>query len=188
MEEKFKNATSKTELENDKGKALTAGLGAVTGAAAVGAAVYVHVSSPDEEPDVAGEVQSGHLSDAVVSSVSHPNAPAASEEETPVNEEVDVWVEAEDVSLVQDVSLPSGIAGEYVDDGLTLASPPFDVVDMEGNEVLPEDMLLSDEQVAQDFQESDVLENSFDSPFFEESVEQNLDDDAYPYGTNTYLI
>ena len=55
MDETRKTKQPESEFSQDKEKAILAGLGAVTGAAAVGAAVYSHETSEGNNVDASGD-------------------------------------------------------------------------------------------------------------------------------------
>lgn len=151
---------TESELSQDKEKAVLAGLSAVTGAAAVGAAVYSHEAS---EENVAGTSEENQPDSVQPTAVS----------QQAVAEPVQVSAEVVEVTVEQDGNDAVTAVAETVSPAEILLGEEHEVaggedagiVDANGNPLTyGEDILASDEQLVQDLQSSGQWDDMPDMP------------------------
>ncbi len=167
MDETRKPKQPESEFAQDKEKAILAGLGAVTGAAAVGAAVYSHEASEEDKVETSGGEES---ESSVHTAQQHETAGQA---DVPDNEEVEVivaesgdgalasdnvWladevhsVEVESTGSDVELVVDTGLDGAGWDDGGVLNSDEQIISDLQGNDVIWEE--------TPSIPEPDVLDN-----------------------------
>lgn len=180
MDETRKPKQPESEFAQDKEKAILAGLGALTGAAAVGAAVYSHETSEENKVENAGEEGS---ESAVHAAQQHETTgqPGAPDNEVEV-----VAVESEDGALAAD---HVWLADEVHTVDVEGAGADVELVvdtELDGAEWNDGGVLNSDEQIINDLQGNDDV---WEGPSYipEPDGLDNTDGNACPDGTDPFL-
>ena len=152
MDETRKIKQSESEFSQDKEKAILAGLGAVTGAAAVGAAVYSHEVSEENKVDASGDEESEFSVHTAQQNGTDVSTDASSDNEVEVvvaeNEDGDLasgnLLLADEMHAIEVESVGSEV--EFVVD-----------TELDGAEWNEGEVLNSDEQIISDLQGNDDI-------------------------------
>ncbi len=152
MDETRKTKQPESEFSQDKEKAILAGLGAVTGAAAVGAAVYSHETSEGDKVDASGDEES----ESSVHAAQQNGTDASTE--TLSDSEVEVVVaESGNETLASDNLL---LADEIHPIEVESAGSDVELVvdtELDGTRWDESEILNSDEQIISDLQGNDDI-------------------------------
>lgn len=178
MDETRKAKQDSSEFSRDKEKVVVAGLGAMTGASAVAAAVYSHEMSENGNAEITeAGVETSHSEDNHL----HVSAGISGDEVEVISVESHEEVmdaAAENVILVAEVH-----PGQEV---FSACNEQLELVDADGNQ-LPygSDILSSDEQIMQDLQENGAW-NEIPAMLQPDTMESPEGDSCF-YDDNLYM-